>query len=81
MAMTLQEVEARRFRIEDAILSLQDIALEGEISKEERSMYVGVRWHSDAAVQRAKERINELKQELEELGEQENLLRAQGVWF
>lgn len=79
--MSLQEIQARRFRIEDEIFALQDIVFEEQISKEERSMYVGVRWHSDEAVKRAKERIAELENELEELNNKENLLIAQGVRF
>ena len=78
--MTLSQIEARRDRIYNQILDLQDIVFEETIPQEERSSFVGVRWHSPEQVANAKKRIAELEQELEQLGEQENLARAM-AWF
>ena len=79
--MTPSQIRARINSIDEEILQLQDIVFEENIPQEERSSYVGVRWHSKEAVQAAKDRIAKLEQELKVLEEQENLARATGTWF
>ena len=79
--MTIGEITEKQYRISEEILDLQDIVLEETIPQEERSFFVGVQWHSEEAVEAAKKRIAELEQELEKLGEKENLARARGGSF
>lgn len=79
--MTIGEIVARQHRINEEILDLQDIVIEETIPQEQRSFYVGVRWHSKEAVEAAKKRITELEQELDKLREKENLARAMGGRF
>lgn len=79
--MTLSQIKMRMNSINEEILDLQDIVFEESIPQAERSSFVGVHWHTPEQVANAKKRIAKLEQELEQLGEEENLARAMGGRF
>ena len=79
--MTSSQIKERMNKLNEEILDLQDIVFEENIPQSERSDFVGVCWHTPEQLANAKKRIAELNQELEELGNQENLLRATRMWF
>lgn len=65
--MQVNQIQERINSLKLAIQDYQDIAIEGELSQEERELCGAINWHTKKEIKNAKKIIYELEEELADL--------------
>lgn len=68
--MQIDKIQERIKSLKQAIQDYQDIAIEGELSQEEKELCRAINWHTEKEIENAKGIIYELKGELADLEDQ-----------